>query len=122
MQMELKLRRTMAVIVVGLLLAGLLAACGGEAQSTQTPAEESPTEVAAATETAPTAEAAAPTEEPMADNGAIDEEQPAEPAGPISCSAIEIPDNALTAAASTDDWSKGPADASITLIEYGDFQ
>jgi hypothetical protein len=35
---------------------------------------------------------------------------------------VTVPENQLIATASEDDWAKGPTDAAITVIEYGDFQ
>lgn len=40
----------------------------------------------------------------------------------VECVPVEIPENPLIAAVSNEDWSKGQADAPITVIEYGDFQ
>jgi hypothetical protein len=45
----------------------------------------------------------------------------AKPAKAI-CQAVEIPNNDLLAPVSDQDWSKGPATAPVTLIEFGDFQ
>jgi hypothetical protein len=99
------------------------AACA-ETQSAQTevaaaaPADETETSQAATsseeaviTETAATEEAVASSAENLtaASPGA-------------TCQAIDVPGNQLIVPISADDWSKGPANAPVTLIEYGDFQ
>jgi hypothetical protein len=132
-----------AVWLIGLLLLGLsLTACGGgaapatevtppaapEAETgteadTNAPVAEEATEVTeeepyeAATEEAvePTAEATEANEEALAQEQlSLNNE--------VVCEAIEVPDNPLIAEVSAEEWVKGPADAAVTLIEYGDFQ
>lgn len=102
-----------ALLVAVLLL--LLAACGGNQQAetpaTAEPAAEEPTAQAAT----PTAQAAEPTEAPAP----TDQIQAS---GPAVCEPVEVPENPFIAQVSDKDWVKGPENAAITLIEYGDFQ
>jgi hypothetical protein len=112
---------------MGLLVAALtLAACGGaaesvpeEANSTEEVNALTPTvveEEAEATEEAEVAQAPTATEETQAAQA-----QP-QNSPPVSCEPVLIPDNELIAAPTEDDWARGLATASVTVIEYGDFQ
>ncbi len=137
--------------LVGLLLFSVaVAACGGAATESEpptTPAEaNAPAQVEENKVQADVAEQE-PEESPVAEEAAADEaeieEEAAEettaaepaaesneslldPAASVAsvaeCVTVEIPDNPLIATVTEDDWVKGPADAPITLIEYGDFQ
>ncbi len=112
-----------------LLLSLTLAACGGA------PTVETPEEVAES-QPEPTKPAEAPAEEskPATEEAQVEpttaptetavvEEAPAPVAASIAeCQSIDIPDNALIAAVTDTDWANGPADAPVTLIEYGDYQ
>ena len=129
------------VVWLLLLAAGLtLAACGAAAPTEPVEAsdpveavpatEEATDEVAMATDEseASAVEAEATSEEIEAtEEAAMAEPEPAqEPAivasPPASCVPIDIPDNELIPAPTEDDWAIGPETASITVIEYGDFQ
>ena len=129
--------------VMSLLLSAMLilSACGGDAAETSPPDQTSETTPVA--EVAASPEAASPTEEPetatqatsatetteseaddVEDEAAADEEEVSvtDPLTPVECESIEIPDDERIPAISDDDWVKGPESASLTLIEYGDFQ
>jgi hypothetical protein len=137
--------------VTGLLLASLwLAACGGTVQSTPSSQEQAATNQTTTAATDASCSSAGCAETPTAQTeanattAATDEVDQAAPATEESvtaktpaaspttqvataskeaiCQAIEIPTNAAVSPVSDDDWSKGPANAPITLIEYGDFQ
>jgi hypothetical protein len=131
--------------LTAILLAGLtLAACGGAAeppseQGTVPAQAEATGEVEAVAQDEPatvpaqeeTQEAVATAVEPTsaaeptpADSAAVASEAPAVagPPAPAECSPVDIPANELIAAVTETEWSKGPADAPVTLIEYGDFQ
>ncbi len=126
-------RPFVAVGLVALLLVSLtLAACGGgeSTESEESSASTAQTEEAAGTpaeveaETAESEAVPPPTEEMEAQEAETTEESGvSEVAGPVAeCQSVDIPDNDLIAAVTDRDWSKGPADAPITLVEYGDFQ
>lgn len=135
----------LTVWLVGLLLVGLtLTACGAatpvsdetsasaetEATAdTSTAVETEPTqeeEVAAEEETSPDEEVAATEEstsaEPTEETAAQENLSESGASAQATCEPIVIPDNNLIAAVSDSDWTQGPADAPVTVIEYGDFQ
>ena len=91
------------------------------AATTETATEEATAEVVATNEAEAT-----PSENPAASTSQQAICHPADPnndqlAGMIQ-TVVEAPENKLIAAVSGNDWSKGPANAPVTLIEYGDFQ
>lgn len=110
------------------LLPLILAACGGAETPPPTEmAEASPTPVMeATTETEPTATTAEtePTETTTEQETTVSEQTAdLSPANPdAECTPVEIPENENIADITEDDWARGPADAPITLIEYGDYQ
>ena len=109
--------RFVMLAAAGLVL--LLAACGPatplpEATATDVPTVAvsptasdlaTPTPVAEATEAVPEPAAAFPTPNPNPE-----------------CVEAPIPEDPNIPQATADDWSQGPDDAQVTLIEYGDFQ
>ena len=118
-----------------ILAAGLLlAACGGAATPAASEATNQPQTAVAATSTGTTEatqEAATATQETA--KTATEEAQATSPvataavamsgpAAPAECQPVQIPANPKIAPVSDTDWAKGPANAPITLIEYGDFQ
>lgn len=126
-------------IISLLVLSFILAACGGAA----TPAaEESNPEAGTVEEAQVEAEATEEEEvEVVAQNTATtekveptaattpEEEAAAEPpapevaaSGPATCAPLDIPVNTLISPVSDEDWVKGPATASVTVVELGDFQ
>ena len=112
-----------------------LAACGGESVSETTTStapettnEEPVADVSGAEEAASDEPA---TEEAEADDAEAETSSsqdenllsPDQPlAAEVVCQSVDVPDNTLVAQVSDSDWSIGPADAPITIIEYGDFQ
>lgn len=131
-------RRMAAVGLTAMLLIGLtLTACGSAAESPdpQKPVESDQAAAEAqseAVEGAEPPEEATPTEEvaPTEEAQATDNENLLAPEQPLpstveataACNAVEIPENMLIAAVSDSDWSIGPENAPVTVIEYGDFQ
>jgi hypothetical protein len=132
-------RPVLATGLIGLLLAGLtLAACG----STATPAAEVPPTptVAAATNTPVTQPT---TEQKPTDAAQAPTAAPSTPPTPVKpgCTAVDPKIDQLAGAMeflskyideakpvpvmvaiADQEWSKGPANAPLTVIEYGDFQ
>jgi hypothetical protein len=121
------LLRAGPVVWLVILLASLsLAACGGATPSPTSegaaPAEseaavsteEPATEVPAAEEATAVVEAPSPTTEAAPPT--------VEASGPASCEAVNIPTNEAISPVADEEWSKGPVDAPVTVIEYGDFQ
>jgi hypothetical protein len=132
------LERSRAVMVMGLLILALtLAACGsvvvseeakesdpaaGADAATSTEAE-APEETETTQETEATqAEATEETQAAQETEEAEAEVAQAQPVSTASCEPVVIPDNERIAAPSENDWAKGPETASVTVIEYGDFQ
>ena len=114
-------------IVLSLLLAGLLTACSPGEKSpaltlqpepTETFSLKLPTHTALPTPTSEVTATAAATEEPLP----ISDEAMA---GCTAKSLFPTPNptmEALFPAVSDEDWVRGPETASVTLIEYSDFQ
>lgn len=129
----------LAVWSAGLVMVMLMvAACGGTptpgveqvfpvetegavaAEAQETAIDEPTDEPTAEAEVAQTEKAATaePTEEVAANETPLD-------AGTTSgavCQTVNVPENNLVPMVSEADWTKGPADAPVTLVEYGDFQ
>ncbi|MBN1991322.1 MAG: hypothetical protein JW953_01355 [Anaerolineae bacterium] len=129
-----------------------LAACGGAAVTPETPTAPAPTEAANAPATTATEPPATPEKETEAAAEAPPAGEPeaaAEPETPVisaagqapGCQAVDPQSDQLTgvitalsayidespptdaiAAVTAADWVKGPANAPVTIIEYGDFQ
>jgi hypothetical protein len=137
MQKLLLRHRMLTMGLSSLLLAALtLAACGGGAstpaseeatpasqteEATEETLEEEPEEVAQAeqaeAEAEPVEAESVPTDVAQEESLSVPNNSPE-----ATCQGVTIPENQLIAAASEDDWARGPADAGITVIEYGDFQ
>ncbi len=89
----------------------MLVACGGQ------PITEQPTVSPTATQET-VVEPTATTVNPTAETTSTEIAQ----TGPAKCEAVDIPDNPNISPVSATDWTKGPANAPFSLIEYGDFQ
>lgn len=126
-----------------LALSLILAACGGTPEPTMepTPTEAPATAVDPATETTEPEPTTAPVEEQATEEATAETDgeavaiaqaecQPADPnTDPIAGIVQSLnqyfdanPINDAIAPVADTDWVKGPADAPITVIEYGDFQ
>jgi hypothetical protein len=121
----MQFRRTMIILFAALLLVLALAACSG--QATETPAETTDGAAAApAAESEAEPTAPAPTAVPAANEE--EEASAVSMNGPDGCmafSAIPTPNPTLEALfppPNADDHVKGPAEASVTIMEYSDFQ
>ncbi len=107
-----------------LVLAFLLAACGGEAptQAGETSAQEAPP-TPEATHTQPP-----PTQPPPTETPALAAEEEPTPAKFVSeCTMVSAPMDPETPyadifAVTDDDWVLGPETAALTIVEYGDYQ
>lgn len=109
---------------IGLLIAVLiLAACGGAAAVPEVADDPTAQGDAAAPGETEAVQEAEPTQAPQVAQ-ATEEAAPVQEvaSAPASCEPVLVPENELVAAPTEDDWSKGPATAVITVIEYGDFQ
>jgi hypothetical protein len=125
------------ILVVAIGLIPLLAACGvTPLQTAEPPTAAAPTEQVVDT---PTAVAEVPTATSVATATSASDPSPApeeetadtgeEQAGAFptphpnpECVVAPIPEDPNIAAPTADEWSKGPVDAPLTLIEYSDFQ
>jgi hypothetical protein len=110
-------QRLAVFIVAGLAgLAVLLAACGPA-----TPQAAPPTGTSVPVAATPTvAEGAAAT--PVAEASPAATQAFPTPNPNPQCTAVPITSDPNIKPVAADEWSKGPADADITVIEYGDFQ
>ena len=142
-----KVRPAAAAWLAGLVLTSLcVAACGSassetseaptpaevEEEATAAQAEESETEAAGSEEAAAVSEEAAGEESEASDNETLlAPDQPLSSGGVASCTSATPQNDPLVAAlqpndqiaaVSEADWAKGPSDAAVTLVEYGDFQ
>ena len=122
----MRFRTTIIMLFAALLLVVALAACSG--QATEAPAES--VSDSGGSEAAPAAEGEAEPAAPTATAvPAVPEEASVVSAnGPDGCMAFStIPEvnptlEALFPSPGADDHTKGPAEASVTIIEYSDFQ
>jgi hypothetical protein len=122
-------QRWIVLIAVGLAaLAVLLAACGPATPSPVAVSTDTP-QAASAPATATSAPAAAAPTVTQGDAATtVAEASPAAteafptPNPNPQCTAVPITADPNIKPVAADEWAKGPADASITVIEYGDFQ
>jgi hypothetical protein len=141
-----KIRPALAVWLAGLVMTGLLvAACGAaepdageptttaaEAANTTAQGETSEPELSENEETTAEAEEAISEEAEVADNENLstsDQELSATAAATCSTATPQndplvaaLQPNELLAQAAASEWSKGPAGAAVTIVEYADFQ
>ncbi len=117
------------VVLIGMGLAVLLAACAPATPSPVANATATPQAVSAPPTATSLPAAATPTvAESTAAATAVAEASPAAtqafptPNPNPQCTAMPITPDSNIKPVAADEWSKGPADADITVIEYGDFQ
>jgi cytoskeletal protein RodZ len=123
-------QRLVVLIAVGLAaLAVLLAACGPAtpspaAVSTDTPqaATVPPTATNVPVAATPTVAQDAAAATTVAEASPAATEAFPTPNPNPQCTAVPITADPNIKPVAADEWSKGPADAAITVIEYGDFQ
>jgi protein-disulfide isomerase len=116
-------QRLAVLIVVGLAgLALLLAACGPSpvANAPGTPQAAPPTATSVPVAATPTVAEGAATSVAEASPAAT-QAFPTPNPNP-QCTAVPITSDSNIMPVAADEWSKGPANADITVIEYGDFQ
>ena len=117
------------VVLIGVGLAVLLAACAPATPSPVANATGTPQAVSAP----PTATSVPAAATPTVAQGAVAATAvaPASPAATEAfptpnpnpqCTAVPIASDPNIKSVAADEWSKGPANADITVIEYGDFQ
>jgi hypothetical protein len=121
------MRKQWLLLLVGLIL--VLGACSGQEQSTATLTSEPDGDVQV-TETDPSADQAGATEPPQAAAVAAGEsEKIASSDGTvIECTVtgllpeVDPTTQAIFPTVSAEEWAKGPEDATLTIVEYSDFQ
>ena len=118
-------RGLLAMAALGLI--PLLAACGPTPASPPVELTEEPSDTPVAVVASPTATSTVmPTQTPVVEE--IEESTPEiEVAFPTphpnpECVEAPIPEDPNIVPVTADDWSKGPDDALVTLVEYSDFQ
>jgi hypothetical protein len=120
-------QRLAVLIVVGLAgLAVLLAACGPATPapagySAGTPQAAPPTATSVPVAATPTVAEGAPATSVAEASPAATQAFPTPNPNP-QCTAVPITSDPNIKPVAADEWSKGPANADITVIEYGDFQ
>jgi endonuclease/exonuclease/phosphatase (EEP) superfamily protein YafD len=116
------------VILIAVGLAALLAACGPAtpspvAISTDTPqAASAPATATSAPAVATPTVAQGEAATTVAEAGPTATEAFPTPNPDPQCTAVPIMADPNIKPVAADEWAKGPADAAITVIEYGDFQ
>ena len=121
------MRKQWLLLLVGLVL--VLGACSGQEQSTATQTPEPDVDVQV-TETDPPADQADAADPPQAAaTAAEDGEKIAASDGTvIECTVtsllpeVDPTTQAIFPAVSSEEWAKGPEDATLTIVEYSDFQ
>ena len=121
------MRKHWLLLLVGLIL--VLGACTGQDQSTPTQSSEPDVDVQV-DETDPPTDQAEETELPQAaETAAAEGEKIAADTGTvIECSVtgllpeVDPTTQAIFPAVGGEEWAKGPEDATLTIVEYSDFQ
>lgn len=120
----MQFRKTIVMFFAAVMLVLVLAACSPPAV-TEAPAESGDAAAAPAAESEAAATVPAATVVPAASEEEVSAVSMNGPEGCMAFSAIPTPDPALEALfppPNAEDHVKGPAEASVTIMEYSDFQ